>query len=262
MRYDRGRICAGSSRAALTPSALPVAPDAALVRETSVVTEAAAPRRRASRLRRFGIGALLFLVALLGVLWWIGVFGGNVHEVVPGGMVRSAQLTDDTLRRTMDRYRIASVVNLRGEQAESAFYRSETEICRERGVPHRDVALSAYTLPPPSELHKLLSAFEELPKPILIHCRAGADRTGLAATMYAHLYGGVPLNQAQSQQLGIHYGHFPMGAARAMDEFFDLFRKTGGGQTMDVWIDRTYPALYARLVPRGNHDRAAKSASE
>lgn len=201
--------------------------------------------------RRKGLAiALSLLISTFGLLWWIGVIGGNVHEVASGRFYRSAQLTDATLSNTLRRFHIASVVNLRGAYPDQQFYTSELRVCRELGVRHEDVSFSAVRLPPPTELEKLLRCFDTMPRPVLIHCQAGSDRTGLAATLYVNLYEGVPLDRAEASQLTWRYGHFSFSRTRAMDRFFDLYRKTSQGLGMRAWIGTKYPALYQDLAKR------------
>nr|WP_234894951.1 tyrosine-protein phosphatase [Sinorhizobium meliloti] len=44
------------------------------------------------------------------------------------------------------------------------------------------------------------------PKPILIHCQAGADRTGLAAMLYLQQIAGID-EEISERQLSVRYGH-------------------------------------------------------
>ena len=43
-------------------------------------------------------------------------------------------------------------------------------------------------MPPPESLRALLAAFDAAPYPIIYHCQAGADRTGLVSAIYAAIY--------------------------------------------------------------------------
>ena len=43
-------------------------------------------------------------------------------------------------------------------------------------------------MPPPDSLRELLAAFDHADYPIMYHCQAGADRTGLVSVIYANLY--------------------------------------------------------------------------
>ena len=86
-----------------------------------------------------------------------------------------------------------------------------------------------------------------MPKPMLIHCKAGSDRTGLVATLYVALQPGANLDEAEQQQLTWRHGHFAMFGTQAMNDFFGLYRKTANGQSLRDWSLSTYPTEYRRL---------------
>lgn len=68
--------------------------------------------------------------------------------------------------------------------------------------------MSAVRLPHRDDLIQLLDAFKELPRPILVHCKAGADRTGEASAIFAMDYLKWSKRKAAGQ-LHPFYGHFP-----------------------------------------------------
>jgi undecaprenyl-diphosphatase len=104
--------------------------------------------------------------------------------------------------------------------------------------------LSARKLPPPAKLAKLLTVLDTTPYPVLVHCQAGADRTGLVCTLYENIYQHVPIDQAEEQQLTWRDGHFSFGSAHPMNDFFNLYRNTGNGMDLRTWILKRYPAVY------------------
>ena len=221
------------------PNAIPTASDP--------ITVPARPGRRSRRRLLFALCALALVV--LTLLWWVGVFGGNVREVVPGRFYRSAQLSGFTLRNALEKNGIRSVINLRGPRKEG-FYRSEMDVCRALGVAHYDVSLSAVHLPPPAGMRALLDDLDRAPKPVMVHCQGGSDRAGLVSTLYEVIYEGVPLDRAEAEQLTWRYGHLAFTKTRAMDRFFDLYRQTGQGEDLRSWTLRTYPSVYARETAR------------
>lgn len=192
--------------------------------------------------------ALITIGIVIGALSYVGVFDGNVRVVEPGRVYRSGQLVGSQLVDTLKTNHIRSVVNLRGHLPEDARLRNEWAVCRQMGIAHVDVSMSAGKLPRPQEVRRLLIALETLPRPILIHCAGGADRTGLACTLYVNIYNGVPLDKAQSNQLTWRYGHLSFGSAHPMDDFFDLYRKTGQGMSIREWAIDRYPSVYANLM--------------
>ena len=195
--------------------------------------------------------SLVVLALLLGLMDCVGLVGGNIRVVDAGRVYRSAQLSGPRLTDCLRSYGIRSVINLQGYHPGDAALRDERAVCARLGIAHRDISLSAGQLPPPVELRRLLQALDSLPRPVLIHCRGGADRTGLACTLYLSIYGGVPLHEAESRQLTWRYGHLASGPAHPMDDFFALYRQTGEGQPLREWITSRYPKLYAEQTRGG-----------
>jgi hypothetical protein len=105
--------------------------------------------------------------------------------------------------------------------------------------------MSARSLPSPGSLETLIDKFDHARYPILMHCQAGADRTGLASVLYAHLYEKLPLDRAVTEELTWRYGHFPVEKTRAMDDFFALYCRESGGLSLRDWIFQRYPRIYA-----------------
>jgi protein tyrosine/serine phosphatase len=57
-----------------------------------------------------------------------------------------------------------------------------------------------------SQVDRLLAILEAVEKPLLIHCQAGADRTGLATALYLAAIAKQG-EEAAEDQLSIRYGH-------------------------------------------------------
>ncbi len=217
------------------------------------------PKPKISRRKKLGRGFAVFFLLLLVVLCWVGVFGGNVHTVVPGKVYRSAQLSGKSIQAlsaqlighsqsaVMKADGIRTVINLRGGTMDNEWYRQELKVCDSIGAKHVDIPMSARRMPPPERLADLLKTFDTAQYPVLIHCQGGSDRTGLASTIYLNLYQHVPLDAAENQQLTFRYGHLSWGEAHPMDDFFNLYRTSGKGLGLREWILNRYPALYAVL---------------
>ncbi len=171
--------------------------------------------------------------------------GENFHAVVPGELYRSAQLSGSHLERHVQAEGIRTVVNLRGPNPGSAWYDDEVRTCERLNVTHIDVRMSARELPPPAEAAALLAALHDAPRPLLVHCKNGADRSGLASAAYLIAEHGVDAATAASDQLHIWYGHMPVGATRAMDRFFALFESAKTKGTLAAWVDSEYPSALA-----------------
>ena len=180
-------------------------------------------RRWAKRAVAAGAGLLAACVLTAGTIYGIVQYDGNVHVVDPGVVLRSAQPTGARLDEIVHRYAIRSVLNLRGDNAGKSWYEEEMQATRADGLAHFDYAISAEHDVTPAQMDDLLRIVATAPKPLLIHCNAGADRTGLVSALY-QTSRGVPPAQAATQ-LSLRYGHFPYlwSKTDAMDRSFAVF---------------------------------------
>lgn len=156
---------------------------------------------------------------------------GNFHTVTPGEAYRSAQLDRDELRHYVRKYGIRSIINLRGERPGKGWYREEIAAARELGVRHFDYGGIGSIRPPSSvETARLLKLFATAPRPVLMHCQAGADRSGLAAAIWKTVVDEAPAALARGQ-LSLRYGHIPFGPTGVLDSFFDAWAAAWAGDT-------------------------------
>lgn len=173
-------------------------------------------------------------VAVVGVLGammygsWL-VATDNFHTVLAGELYRSAQPSSAELSRYGREYGIRTVVNLRGAQPGSPWYEAEIAAAAKLGLEHRDFGISAGAILEPDEADRLIALLSQAPKPILIHCRSGSDRTGLAAALYLAAIAGVEEEEAE-EQLSILYGHFslPFTPSFPMDLSFEAMEEDLG----------------------------------
>ncbi|WP_374513839.1 dual specificity protein phosphatase family protein [Niveibacterium sp.] len=159
-------------------------------------------------------------------------YDGNFHPVETGVVYRSAQLDGDQLQAVIAQHGIRSVLNLRGPNPGQPWYDAEVAASRALGVTHLDYGISANSRLPLDRMQTILALIEQAPKPILIHCKAGADRTGLVSALYLATHGRSPTD-AQAQ-LSVRYGHVPFGtwsSTRAMDESLVQFLSARGRGT-------------------------------
>jgi hypothetical protein len=150
------------------------------------------------------------------------LLGSNFHVVLPGRVFRCAQLSGERLQQVVSDHGIRTVVNLRGSCYPLPWYLDESRATHRLKVAQEDVCFSAGRLPSVYELRRLIEIFDSTDYPILLHCRRGADRTGLAATVVLLLQPSSDLNQAR-RQMSVRYGHVALGRPAHLDTFFDLY---------------------------------------
>jgi len=174
-----------------------------------------------SRRVRIFIAALVIL--MLPPAGYFGVYmrvQGNFHSITPGEAYRSAKLDRDKLEYYVKKYNIKSIVNLIGEDPRKPWYQEELQISAAHNIKHYDITLSATQEPTDQDAQRLVEIFQTAPRPVLIHCKGGSDRSGLAAAMWKVVVDKEPKSEAR-KQLSILYGHLPCGKTSAMDHFFD-----------------------------------------
>lgn len=145
---------------------------------------------------------------------------GNFHPITEGEAYRAGQINGAKLEHYLKRYHIKSVLNLRGENSGADWYEDEIGTCKKLSVRHYDLAMNSTGKPNPDVFDRLMIILKEAPRPILIHCRSGSDRTGLAAALWKVLVDGEPKAVAK-KQLSIRYGHIPVGQTSVLDDFFE-----------------------------------------
>ena len=155
---------------------------------------------------------------------WTIAFADNLHTVKPGRVFRSAQMSPEHFRRALERRHIRTIVNLRGTCPDMPWYLAECRVTHDANVNQEDVCLSATRLPSPSELRRLIEVLDGTEYPILLHCRQGVDRTGLAATAVKLLEPGVSLATAR-RQLSLGFCYVPFNGTENMRQFFDLYEE-------------------------------------
>jgi len=168
------------------------------------------------RLAGYGAGAGLSIEAAR-------VFAGsNEHTVIPGRVYRSAQMSREKLERTINEKKIRTVINLRGCCPNMPWYLNEARATHATETSQEDITLSAKRYPHPGEIGRLIEVFDHTEYPVILHCAAGADRTGLAAAIAILLMTDHGLAAAR-RQLWPRYGHFAIGRTGLLDEFLDYY---------------------------------------
>jgi protein tyrosine phosphatase (PTP) superfamily phosphohydrolase (DUF442 family) len=216
----------------------------------------AIPQRRRVLVRRLGVAGLALLA--FPVLELLRVTAGpNFHEVTPGRLYRSAQLSASELRTVAHRFGIKSIINLRNACPHEPWYQDEASVTTELGIRHYNLSFSAYLTPAPQELRKLVAALETCPRPVLIHCRRGADRTGLA-TSIAWLHDHPEHSEATKSLLALRFGHVPLGKVKVLDrvygEYWDWLRTECAEHSrsrLKQWVNDIYRpgADWAKIEP-------------
>lgn len=169
---------------------------------------------------------------LLRMLWT------NMDEIAPG-VWRSNQPDPRRLRRCRD-MGIRTVISLRGSTPSSNL-RIEREACHALGLKLITIRLQSRSLPPRSRLLRLLDIFEAVDRPLLMHCKSGSDRSGLASALYLMHMEGRPVAKAR-KMLSWRYLHNRHSVTGVLDRLLDSYAADAARTPLPIrdWIATRY----------------------
>jgi len=171
------------------------------------------------------IFAPLFFIAAMWVSYFL--LYGNFHKV-DKDLYRSAQLFSFNLPYYIEKHDIKSIFNLRkirkAKREGKSWYYDEVRIAKEMGVVRYDYGIGDRREESMQQMEEIVKIMENAPKPLLIHCKAGADRTSLAAALYLYA---IKQDKNAESQISIIYGHFPWLGSKtgAMDRSFKKYQE-------------------------------------
>lgn len=116
---------------------------------------------------------------------------------------------------------IKTILNLRGVN-DSGHYWLEREACQKYGLALIDFPVRSRDVPSREQIFRAKEIFATMTYPGLMHCKSGADRAGLLATLYKHFQMGQPI-EAAIEQLELKYLHVRQGKTGMIDHFFDAY---------------------------------------
>lgn len=189
-------------------------------------------RRRALRFMRW------FDHGILRSVWH------NQHQIAPG-VWRSNYPDPSRIARLAD-MGIVNIITLRGMTA-TPWFLLEAEACAQNGIALHGVTMRSAAAPSREALKELIGLFRTVERPFLIHCKSGADRTGLAAAIYLIVNEGQPAEKAR-RMLSLRYLHADFLKAGVLDMLLSDFAASGKTDFED-WLDHDYDAaaLQARF---------------
>ncbi|MCR9275566.1 tyrosine-protein phosphatase [Mameliella sp. AT18] len=171
---------------------------------------------------------------------FLRVFWTNFFQIAPG-VYRSNQPT----HRRFERYAamgIRTVVNLRGED-KHAHYLFEKESVEALGMTLVNAKLWAREAAPRKRIIGVIDALRAAERPMMFHCKSGADRAGFVAAMYLLVFENAPIAAAK-KQLGLRYMHLDFTKTGVQDYVLRVFeaRQELGEIGFEDWIRTEYQA--------------------
>jgi hypothetical protein len=165
----------------------------------------------------------------------------NFHWVLAHECARAAQPWAGGVARFWRKRGIRAIINLRGRNDDLSWWKHETAVARAGGLTHFDAMLDSRKLPTRAMLAQLIACFDAAPRPFLLKCSGGQDRTSLAAALYLiHQRGWEAMPAAEAQFARFPYLHFPKTHQRWLRVFIDYAREASGGAPLAEWIGAHY----------------------
>lgn len=146
---------------------------------------------------------------------------GNFHAIVAGQAYRSAQPTVADVSAYQRQFGIRTIINLRDGEPQALWRKEEAQAASALGIAYVEFPMSARSKLSLDRSKQLIEVLQQARKPMLIHCKAGSDRTGLASALYLAATGAT--ERIAEAQLSVRYGHFgiPYLGTYEMDQTFE-----------------------------------------
>ena len=165
----------------------------------------------------------------------------NTRYPVTPGLFRSSHPMPYQLRAAQ-RAGIQSVISLRGDEAHIGSNRLEWETCAQLGLKLVHYPIGSRDAPERHQVLAINELFSTLPRPILVHCKSGADRAGLASTLFLLMQEQRPLEEAIKQMSFWRFGHVKQAKTGILDHFFEVYRqhRDQHGTSFEDWVGNYY----------------------
>ena len=144
-------------------------------------------------------GIVATLTVLVGSFWAWRHAVDNFGVVIsgPNPVSRSDQMDPEMLAKTIQELGIRTVLNLRGPNPGDGWYDRERAATLSTGAVQIDMPLSSCDWMSRDQAQSLAEVLRDAPRPLLIHCFHGSERTGLASAMTRLLTEGQSLEEAR-----------------------------------------------------------------
>lgn len=174
----------------------------------------------------------IFDHAFLRILWT------NFFEIAPG-VYRSNQPTHARFKKYAA-MGIKTVINLRGED-KRAQYLFERESCEALGLTLVNAKLWARSAAKRHRIAHVIDVLRAAERPMMFHCKSGADRAGFVAAMYLMVFEGKSVAEAR-KMLGLKYIHLKNTKTGVQDYILDVYdaRNKRDPIGFEQWIRTEY----------------------
>lgn len=116
----------------------------------------------------------------------------------------------------------------------------ERAACERHGLAFERLILRSRMAPPLATLREAIERLPALEPPILVHCKSGADRAGLAAALYLLIVEKRPAREAK-RQLSLRFGHVASAKTGILDAFLQAAEAAErDGLSFERFVEEAY----------------------
>lgn len=188
-----------------------------------------APIRRA----RLWLALLAIAAASVAIVVATRPIAKNFGVVEAGHVYRAGRMTPASLGRVVREHHVKTVIDLGADPEGSPRDLAVRDAAAALGVRRLTLRLEGDGTGDPNMYVQALRALADPSnEPTLVHCGAGAQRTGAAVALYRHIVQGEPMDKAYAE--ACDYGHDPkkdVALRRYLDQWADeierAFREGG-----------------------------------
>jgi protein tyrosine/serine phosphatase len=190
------------------------------------------------------IDSLFIDHAIFRLIW------NNLAVVVPGKIYRCNHPTPFRVRRMVRTLGIRSLINLRGKTQSGSDALSRDAAAR-AGLEFYDMSLESRGAPQKDRILRLHAIWSRMRAPVVMHCKSGADRAGLASGLMILFEGGTAADALR--QLSWRYGHICQSRTGILDAFFLRYQREAEGRKPFLdWVQEDYDEAALRRDFRAN----------
>lgn len=166
------------------------------------------------RLDRFKPVRVVVAVALivgLGAFLWTkavapNLFPKNFGVVDEGKVYRSGELTPAAFKLLRERHGIKTIIDLGTHEPGTADENREKRTAELLGISRHVFNLEGDSTGNPNEYVEALRLMTDpANQPVLVHCGAGSERTGMAVVLYRHITQDTPIDEAYKECSEFHH---------------------------------------------------------
>lgn len=163
----------------------------------------------------------------------------NRPEEVCSGVWRSNQPSPWRIHQLAKRG-FHSVISLRGSSADGPWL-LEQHACSRSGLELYSLRLKSRRAPSREQLRELIQLLQHTPRPLLVHCKSGADRSGLAAAVSLLLSDEPDFERARAQ-LSWRYLHSRSARSGILDALIDRYASDYSQEPVSFkcWVEHCY----------------------